>query len=1085
MMEAFQHLAVVSKVRLELENHLGISDNDLAEFLIDLAKQHKSPSSFSKALLNQDDSFPYSVAQNIYKIVLPETQRCETAVNVSKPGASLEESVLPGLAIPDKTDGSLKFGEGSEDRTERRLREIRDQYNHFEDAVPRQQKLKKLKEQKLEVGSIFNGTVKNVKDFGCFVQIDQTFKDIRGGFVEGLVHIRNISHERINNLHEVVNRGSKVKVKVLSVDGSKVALSLKDVDQHTGEDLSNMPSNSTSSSADFSITNRGKRRHAYTENELWEIRQLINSGVLPVEAYPTFDEETGVMAREHEVEEEVDIEKQDQEPNFLRGQTSSSMSLAQVKIIQNPEGSLQRAAMTQSTLFKEKRETKNAQEQQQLDSVPRNLGRAWNDPMANVNEKILAADVRGSGLAAREIPEWKRQSMGATPSYGKITSKSIQDQRESLPIYRLKSQLLEAFADNQVLVVIGETGSGKTTQMTQYLMEAGYADRGIIGCTQPRRVAALSVAKRVAEEFGCSVGQEVGYSIRFDDCTGPTTRIKYMTDGMLMREYLADNDINRYSVIMLDEAHERTVDTDVLFVLLKKLLLRRKDLKLIVTSATLDADKFSRYFFDCPIFTIPGRTYPVEILYAKEAESDYLDASLITVMQIHLSEPAGDILLFLTGQEEIDSACETLYERMKALGKKAPELIILPAYSSLPSEMQSRIFDPAPPGARKLVVATNIAEASITLDGVFYVVDPGFAKQNVYNPKLGMDSLVVVPISQASARQRAGRAGRTGPGKCYRLYTELAYKTEMMATSVPELQRTNLGSVVLKLKAMGINDLLRFEFMDAPPAQTLVAAMEGLYALGALDEEGLLTKMGRKMAEFPLDPVLAKTLLAAVELGCADEVVTIVAMLSVEGIFFRPREKQQQADQKKARFNQVEGDHLTLLAVYAAWEKSRFSTPWCHENFIQSRSIKRAQDIRKQLLGIMDRYRMPVESCGRQFQCVQIAIASGFFTNVAKRDPQEGYRTVLEGQPVFVHPSSALFNKNPEWVIYHELVLTTKEYMRNCMAVNPKWLLEVAPQFFKKADPNKLSKRKRNEKIEPLYDHRDPEHNWRLSKRRG
>jgi ATP-dependent RNA helicase DHX8/PRP22 len=272
--------------------------------------------------------------------------------------------------------------------------------------------------------------------------------------------------------------------------------------------------------------------------------------------------------------------------------------------------------------------------------------------------------------------------------------------------------------------------------MTQYLAEAGFTSNGIIGCTQPRRVAAMSVAKRVSEEVGCRVGQEVGYTIRFEDCTSPATKIKYMTDGMLLRECLVDPKVSKYSVLLLDEAHERTVSTDVLFGLLKKACKERPDLRLIVTSATLDAERFSSFFFDCPILTIPGRTYPVEVLYAKEPESDYLDSALITVMQIHLSEPPGDILLFLTGQEEIDTACETLYERMKALGPTVPELIILPVYAALPSEMQTQIFDPAPPGARKVVLATNIAETSITIDGIFYVIDPGFVKQSSYDAKV-------------------------------------------------------------------------------------------------------------------------------------------------------------------------------------------------------------------------------------------------------------------------------------------------------------------------------------------------------------
>ncbi|RCN26083.1 helicase protein, partial [Ancylostoma caninum] len=625
-------------------------------------------------------------------------------------------------------------------------------------------------------------------------------------------------------------------------------------------------------------------------------------------------------------------------------------------------------------------------------------------------------------------------------------------------------------------------GSGKTTQITQYAVEAGFARKGRIGCTQPRRVAAMSVAKRVAEEFGAKLGQEVGYTIRFEDCTSQDTIIKYMTDGMLLRECLVDPDLMSYSLIMLDEAHERTIHTDVLFGLLKAAAKKRPDLKLIITSATLDAVKFSEYFFEAPIFTIPGRTFPVEILYTREPETDYLDAAHITVMQIHLTEPPGDILVFLTGQEEIDTSCEVLYERMKALGPDVPELIILPVYGALPSEMQTRIFDPAPPGKRKVVIATNIAETSLTIDGIYYVVDPGFVKQKIYNPKSGMDSLVVTPISQAAAKQRAGRAGRTGPGKCYRLYTERAYRDEMLPTPVPEIQRTNLASTLLQLKAMGINNLIDFDFMDAPPLDSMITALHQLHTLSALDGDGLLTKLGRRMAEFPLEPSLAKLLIMSVELGCSDEVLTIVSMLSVQNVFYRPKEKQEQADQKKAKFHQPEGDHMTLLAVYNSWKHHHFSQPWCFENYVQIRTLKRAQDIRKQLLGIMDRHKLDLVSCGRDVQRIQKAICSGFFKNAAKRDPQDGYRTLVDGQNVFIHPSSALFQNQPEWVVYHELVMTTKEYMREVTAIDPRWLVEFAPSFFKMGDSTKLSAFKKNQKIDPLFDKYADANAWRITR---
>ena len=349
---------------------------------------------------------------------------------------------------------------------------------------------------------------------------------------------------------------------------------------------------------------------------------------------------------------EVDIEIKDFEPPFLQGQTSSSADLEPVKIVAAPDGSLSRAAQSQEELVKERREMYYAQEKLLLEAIPRNLNVTWEDPMSRPQDRCLAAELRGIGIAAKDMPEWRQKSLGPTISYGMTSKNSIQDQRKSLPIFKLKEPLVKAFRESNVLVVVGETGSGKTTQMPQYLAEMGLADRGMIGITQPRRVAAISVAARVAEEYGCELGTSGKYSIRFDDCTSPETRLKFMTDGMLMREYLMDGMLRRYSVLMLDEAHERTIHTDVLFALLKTLLKKRPDLKLIVTSATLDADKFSSYFYDCPIFSIPGRTFPVEIMYVREPEHDYVDAALVTACQIHLTEPQGDILIFLTGQLE-------------------------------------------------------------------------------------------------------------------------------------------------------------------------------------------------------------------------------------------------------------------------------------------------------------------------------------------------------------------------------------------------------------------------------------------------
>jgi len=302
----------------------------------------------------------------------------------------------------------------------------------------------------------------------------------------------------------------------------------------------------------------------------------------------------------------------------------------------------------------------------------------------------------------------------------------------------------------------------------------------------------------------------------------------------------------------------------------------------------------------------------------------------------------------------------------------------------------------------------------------------------------------------------------------------------MLDTAVPEIQRTNLSSTLLQLKAMGINDLITFDFMDAPPTETMVLAMEALYSLGALDDEGLLTRLGRRMAEFPLEPGQAKMLIQSTHLGCSDEILTVVSMLSVQTIFYRPKEKQALADTKKAKFHQAEGDHVTMLNVYNSWKNNKFSNPWCQENFIQSRNLRRAMDVRKQLLGIMDRHKLDIVSCGNNFKRVQQAIVSGFFRNAAKKDPQEGYKTQVDQGVAYVHPNSSLFNRQPEWVIYHEITLTTREYMREVTAIDPKWLVEFAPRFFKVADATRMSKRKRQERIEPLYNRYEEPDAWRI-----
>ncbi|XP_067865713.1 LOW QUALITY PROTEIN: pre-mRNA-splicing factor ATP-dependent RNA helicase DHX16 [Heterodontus francisci] len=648
---------------------------------------------------------------------------------------------------------------------------------------------------------------------------------------------------------------------------------------------------------------------------------------------------------------------------------------------------------------------------------------------------------------------------------------SLQEVRRSLPVFPYRQDLLAAIAEHQILIIEGETGSGKTTQIPQYLYEEGYTARGMkIGCTQPRRVAAMSVAARVAQEMGVKLGNEVGYSIRFEDCTSERTVLKYMTDGMLLREFLTEPDLAGYSVVIIDEAHERTLHTDILFGLIKDISRFRPDLKVLIASATLDTDKFSTFFDEAPIFRIPGRRFPVDIYYTKAPEADYLEACVVSVLQIHVTQAPGDILVFLTGQEEIETTCEMLQERCRRLGSKIAELLVLPIYANLPSDMQAKIFEPTPSGARKVVVATNIAETSLTIDGIIYVIDPGFCKQKSYNARTGMESLIVTPCSKASANQRAGRAGRVAAGKCFRLYTAWAFKHEMEETSVPEIQRTNLGNVVLLLKSLGINDLIHFDFMDPPPHETLVLALEQLYALGALNHLGELTKLGRRMAELPVDPMLSKMILASELFQCSEEILTIAAMLSVNNaIFYRPKDKVVHAqrpheDNARMNFFLPGGDHLVLLNVYTQWVESGYSTQWCYENFIQFRSMRRARDVREQLEGLMERIEVEMKSSAGENIIIRKAITAGFFYHTA-RLTRTGYKTVKHQQAVYVHPNSSLFEEQPRWLIYHELVFTTKEFMRQVIEIDSGWLLEVAPHYYKSKELQDAASKKMPKKV--------------------
>jgi pre-mRNA-splicing factor ATP-dependent RNA helicase DHX15/PRP43 len=643
---------------------------------------------------------------------------------------------------------------------------------------------------------------------------------------------------------------------------------------------------------------------------------------------------------------------------------------------------------------------------------------------------------------------------------------SILKTRRNLPVHAQRDEFLQLYQKSQILVFVGETGSGKTTQIPQFVLfdDLPQKERKLVACTQPRRVAAMSVAQRVAQELDVKLGEEVGYSIRFEDMTSQKTCLKYMTDGMLLREAMNDHDLKRYSTIILDEAHERTLATDILMGLLKEVVVRRPDLKLIIMSATLDAQKFQRYFNDAPLLAVPGRTHPVEIFYTPEPERDYVEAALRTVLQIHASEPEGDILLFLTGEEEIEDAVRKISLEADEMVREADAgtMKVYPLYGTLPPAQQQRIFDPPPPPrgpnqrpGRKCIVATNIAETSLTIDGIVYVVDPGFSKQKVYNPRIRVESLLVSPISKASAQQRAGRAGRTRPGKCFRLYTEPAFKKELIEQTYPEILRSNLSSTVLELKKLGIDDLVHFDFMDPPAPETMMRALEELNYLACLDDDGNLTTMGRIASEFPLDPALAVMLISSPEFYCSNEILSLTALLSVPQVFVRPASARKRADEMKNLFAHPDGDHLTLLNVYHAFksdEAQANARQWCHDHFLSLRALQSADNVRLQLKRIMEREELELMSTPfedkKYYENIRRALVSGFFMQVAKKEANgKTYTTVKDNQTVLLHPSTVL-GQESEWVIYNEFVLTSKNYIRTVTGVRGQWLLDIAPGYY-------------------------------------
>ncbi|KAL6920384.1 hypothetical protein ACHAPO_000756 [Fusarium lateritium] len=651
-----------------------------------------------------------------------------------------------------------------------------------------------------------------------------------------------------------------------------------------------------------------------------------------------------------------------------------------------------------------------------------------------------------------------------------------------LPIAKHRESLLYVVEKHPVTIVIGQTGSGKTTQIPQFLEQAGWCSDGkIIGVTQPRRVAATTVAVRVAEEVGCELGKEVGYSIRFEDVTSASTKIKFLTDGLLIREALVDPLLTRYSVIMVDEAHERSISTDVLLGLLKKIHQKRPELRIIISSATLQAKEFLDFFTSSSddqnnsknsdkekkaevgaIVSLEGRTYPIDILYLESPAENYVEKAIDVVFDIHTQEGEGDILVFLTGREEIDNAIQAVSERMMDLNSKYGPLMPLPLYAGLSTEQQMYVFDKPSEGTRKVVFSTNIAEASVTIEGIVFVVDSGFVKLRAYDPRTGIESLTATPVSKAAASQRAGRAGRTKPGKCFRLYTEQSYQSLKYA-NIPELQRSNLAPVVLQLKALGIDNIVRFDFLSPPPSELMAKALELLYALGALDEYAKLTRpMGSRMAELAVEPMMAKTLLAAPSFGCLSEMLTIAAMTSLGGsVWFSHEGERKKMETSRRKFAVEEGDHLTLLNAYQAFvTKGRKEAKFCHDNNLNYKSMSRAVSIRAQLKRYLERFNINVdetltgqaspEDNAKKAEQIRRCLTSGYFAHAARMQPDGTFRNVEGNMVLHAHPTSLMFNRKADWVIFHEAMETgSKIFIRDVTKIEKTWLLEYAPEFYK------------------------------------
>lgn len=628
---------------------------------------------------------------------------------------------------------------------------------------------------------------------------------------------------------------------------------------------------------------------------------------------------------------------------------------------------------------------------------------------------------------------------------------------ESLPVSQRKAEIQKLLSEHQVIVVAGETGSGKTTQLPKMCLELGFGNLGMIGHTQPRRIAARSVAARIAEELETELGGLVGYKVRFNDQISDDTQIKLMTDGILLAEIQNDRFLNQYSCLIIDEAHERSLNNDFILGYLKQLLPRRRDLKLIITSATIDVERFSKHFNNAPIIEVSGRTYPVEVRYrpvVEEDEQDQLQGILNAVDELQ-AEGRGDILIFMNGEREIRDTAEALQKQ----NLKHTE--ILPLFARLSAQEQNKIFHPS--GLNRIVLATNVAETSLTVPGIKYVIDPGTARISRYSYRTKVQRLPIEPISQASANQRKGRCGRVSEGICIRLYSEEDFNSRPEFTD-PEILRTNLASVILQMTALGLDDIEAFPFVDAPDKRHIQDGIKLLEELGAFEmvrtkagEKRQLTAVGRQLAQLPVDPRLAKMLLSAVSQGALYEVMIIVAALSIQDPRERPQEKQQASDEKHRRFADKKSDFLAFLNLWRYLQeqqkelsKNQFRRQ-CQKDFLNYLRIREWQDIYHQIRLTVREMGLPINSEKAEYQQIHTALLSGLLSHIGLKEAEKQQYLGARNAHFAIFPNSVLFKKQPKWVMAAELVETSKLWGRMVAEIEPEWIEPLAEHLIKKS----------------------------------